>query len=187
MSRVRKAQQTELAKILKDIDRRMTDLVDAVQTLKDLKECATELDETLAQQEAINKNRMEEMNKKFNDNKLRAVRDAATELGKILINKEELDELQAELENIKETSKAERTEYMESEKRRNEEKITQLMDVMRLKHEAETARLKADAESHKKEVDNLNAALDRMTEELKSQKDLTARVVAPREVKVATA
>ena len=180
MSRARKAQQTELNKLLKEISRRMGDFEDSVQKLQDLKECAEELDENITQQATINKNRMEELNKQFDTNKIRAINEAAEELSKVVINQEEWDELRNELNRVKEAGKQEMATRIAEEKARYEDKLTQALEVMKLKHEAETARLKADVNSNQKGVENLNTALDRMTEELKSQKELTARVVAPR-------
>jgi hypothetical protein len=186
MSRVRKAQQTELTKLLKEINRRMGDFEDSVQKLKDLKECAVELDETIAQQASVNKNRMEELNKDFQDNKIRAINQAASELGKVVITKEELEELRFELDKVKESGKKEVADRIIDEKKHYDEKLAQSMNVLSLKHQAETARLQANMESHVKEVKNLNAALSRMAEELKSQKELTASVVAPRQQLVST-
>jgi len=181
MSRSRKAQQTELNKLLKEINRRMGDFEDSVQKLNDLKECAVELDETIAQQAGVNKSRMESLNNDFHDNKIRAINNAASELGKVVITQEELQELRTELEKVKELGKQEVAARIADEKKRYEEKLSQSLNVQNLKHEAESARLHADVNSQQKEVANLNAALDRMVEELKSQKELTASVVAPRQ------
>ena len=176
MSRARKAEKSELNKLVKEISRRMEDFEDSVQKLKDLQDTLEEVDESLAQQASINKNKMEQLNKDFQDNKIRTVYQAATDLGKILITKEELDELREELEKVKENGKQEVADQKAKLQQDFDEKLNQALSVKQLKHECDTANLKAEVESHKKEVENLNSALERMSEELKSQKQLTAEV-----------
>ena len=178
MSRTRKAQQTETNKLLKELNRRLNDLDDTVQKARDFSECALELDETVAQQASVNKSRMEALKKEFHDNKIRAINTAASELGKVVITEEELQELRDELDRVKEMGRQEVASSVEKLEKQYNEKLEQSMNIQKLTHEAESARLRADAESHKKEVENLNAALARMAEELKSQKELTASVVA---------
>ena len=180
MSRVRKAQTTELNKLLKNCSTKMESLTDSIQDLKDFQDCALQLDETIAKQAAINKQKLDDMDREFKDNKIKAVNSAAAELGKIVITKEELDELRSELVRVKESGRIEFSEQMSLERSRYEDKLSQAINIQTLKHEAESARLHANMDSHVKEVANLNTALTRMAEELKSQKDLTASVVGPR-------
>lgn len=180
MSRARKAEKSELNKILKEITRRMSDFEESVQKFSELKECAEEIDESIAQQAAINKNRLDTLNKEFQDNKIRAINNAAEELGKTLITKEELNELRTELQKVKEMGRQEVEKNIIEIQKRFDEKLVQALNMKKLEHDAESAKLRAEVDSHIKEMTNLNNALDRMSEELKSQKQLTASVVAPR-------
>lgn len=180
MSRARKANQTELNRIMKDINRRMEDFETSVEQLKELKEGVVELEEAIATRESQNTANLEKLERDFVDNKIKAVNRAASELGKVIIPQEELQELRDDLTKIKESGKRELETKLAEEHKKYQEKLEQALNVQKLQHEAETAKLRASAESHQKEVENLNAALDRMTEELKSQKTLTASVVAPR-------
>lgn len=186
MSRARKAEKSELNKLLKEINKRMSDFEDSVQKLQDLKECAEELDERIAQQAAMNKNKLEQLEKDFQENKIRAIRRAASELGKEIITTEELEELRSELEKVKAKGEDDVKARVESHRARFEMNLTQQIELKNLKHEAETAKLQAEAESHKKEVENLKETLKRMSEELQSQKDLTASLVAPRQQPAST-
>ena len=179
-SRARKANQTELNKLLKELNRRMEDFEDSVSKSKELKECVVELDDTISEKAERNKNELEKLDRDFHDNKIRTITQSATEIGKIVISREELQELKTDLEKIKEHGKNEIKEHIENEKKKYEEKLEQELSIKKLKHEAETAKLHASMESHKKEVENFKDTLERMAEELKSQKNLTASVVSPR-------
>ena len=97
-----------------------------------------------------------------------------------MISREELQELKNDLTKVKETGRKEVETTILQEKKMYEEKLDQSLNIQSLKHEAETAMLRASAESHQKEVANFNSSLARMAEELKSQKELTASMVAPR-------
>ena len=180
MSRVRRTNQTVLNKLLKDISRRMEDFELAVEKLKELKDSAVELDDTIAEQAANNKSEMEKLNKDLEDNKLRTINQAVSSIGKVVISREELQDLRDELAKVKANSKKEIESKILLEEEQYQEKLKQELSVQNLKHEVETAKLHASVESHEKEVENLNAALDRMAEELKSQKELTASIVKPR-------
>jgi len=176
MSRARKVEKNELNKLVKEINRRMGDFEDSVQKLTDLKDTLDEVDENLAQQAAINKHKLDQLNKDFQENKIKAVNQAVSDLGKVLITEEELAELRAELEKVKESGKQEVADAISSSKALLAEKLEQSIQVKQLKHECETAQIRAEVETYKKEVENLNATLQRMSDELTSQKQLTADV-----------
>lgn len=176
MSRARKQEKNELIKISKEISRRMGDFEDSVQKLQDLKDSLDEMDDALAQQATINNSRLQEMNQKFEENKIKAVTQAAQELNKVLINKEELEEIQASLKKVRETGQEELEKFKAEQLAIYETRLANELKVQKLEHECETASIKADVETYKKEVENLNQTLERMAEELKSQKQLTADV-----------
>lgn len=180
MTRARKAEQSELNKLMKDIGRRMEDFEEAVQRLKEFKECAEELDEQVAQQAAVNKARLDQLNKDFEENKIKAIRNAAEGMRKVIISKEELDELRGDLERLKEKGEEEVRVRVQANEAECTERLRQGLELRELKYEAETAQLKAGVELRDKQIENLKDNLARMSDELKSQKDLTASVVTPR-------
>lgn len=175
MSR-RKAEKNDLIKAVKDINKRMEDFQDSVQSLISLKDGLDELDESLAERERVNKYKLEALDKSFQDNKLKAVKQAAEDVGKVIISNEELEELKKSLSTIKTDAETKLADYKSSSDKLFNEKLTQQLEMQKLQNECITANLRAEVESHKKEVENLKESLNRMSEELKSQKQLTAEV-----------
>ena len=179
-SRARKAEKTEFNKLLKEINKRMSDFEDSVEQFKVLKESAEQLEETIAQQAAINSSKLSQLERDFNDNKLKAVTRAAQELGKLLINREEHEELERNYQKLKENTAQEIEKSRKEFQEKFDQKLESEIKLKELRFEAESAKLRADIESRESEVANLKDSLNRMADELKSQKELTASVVAPR-------
>lgn len=152
----------------------MADFETAVNDLKELKETLSEVDDEIIARAAINSQKIEQMNKDYTDNKIRAVNTAVKELGKVIITQEELDDLRSQVEKVKTESKETIASQISLYKASLDEKTAQALQVQKLQHECETAQLNAEAEAHKKEVLNLKENLERMVCELKSQKKLTA-------------
>jgi hypothetical protein len=177
MSRARKAEKTELIKLTKAIENRMADFESAVQDLKDLKDSLSEVDDEIVARASINAKKIEDLNKAYEDNKIKAVNQAVKEIGKVIITQEELTDLRANLEKVKTESAEIIKRDIAIHKSALDDKLSQALDVQNLKHECETAQLKAEAEAHQKEVLNLKETLDRMSSELASQKKLTSDVV----------
>ena len=178
--KARRVNQSELNRVVKMISYKMDDFEKAVLELKELKNGAIELDDAIEEQAAKNKDALEKMERDLLDNKIRTINKAAFDMGKIIMSREELDELNNSLTVLKESGRVELEQRTKDLSDKYEEKLAQALNVRTLMHQAETALLTAGASAHAKEIDNLNASLDRMSEELKSQKLLTASVVAPR-------
>lgn len=186
MSKSRKIEKNELIKIVKDISRRMDDFSDSVQQLKDLKDSLGEVDEELSERERINIIKLEQLNKELQENKIRAVSKAVEELGKVLINSEELTELKNNLIKLKTETTVEFEEYKNMIVSEYDHKLKQAVQVQQLEHDCQTATLKAQTAMFKSECDNLRSTIQRMSDELASQKQLTAEVAGmnrPRETK----
>lgn len=175
-TKTRKLEKSELIKLVTELNRRMEDFEDSVNKLRDLKDSILEMDDNIAQQAIINKTKIDQINREFEDNKIRAVNNAVKDLGKVLISEEELDELKNELLKIREQGRKELQDKIELAKSNYEEKLTHALDVKQLQHDCDTAKLKAEVETYKKEVENLNNTLNRMADELKSQKQLTSEI-----------
>jgi hypothetical protein len=178
MSRTRKTQQNELTKVLLNVNRRMEDFEDSVQQLKDMNETLVELDEQIAERERTNGFKLTEIDKKFQDNKVRAVNQYAHELGKTLISSEELSDLKNELKRVKTTGQEEYDAQLLIQQSVLDEKLLQSLSIQKLEHECQSAQLRAEVDRFQKEVENMNGTLNRMSDELTSQKKLTGEVAA---------
>ena len=135
-----------------------------------------EVDEVIAERERVNKFKMEQLNKELSENKIKAVNEAVAELGKVIITQEELQELKGALEKVKTEGRNEVKEQVAKYKQNYEDKLKQQLEVQKLQNERDIAQLRAEVESGRREVENLNATLERMSQELASQKQLTAEV-----------
>lgn len=176
MSKSRKIEKNELIKSVKNISQKMTDFTDSVQQLQDLKDSLDEVDDQLAEKESSNRAIMERLNRELQDNKIRTVTQAAGELGKVLITKEELNELKNELEKLKKDNQSKFDEFTVSTEKTFNEKLKQSLDIQKLQHECNISNLTAEVEIHKKECENLKETLKRMSDELNSQKQLTSDI-----------
>jgi hypothetical protein len=176
MSRTRKVQKNELTKLLTVINRRMEDFEGSVAELKNLKDTLDEVDDQLADQTRVNTYKMEQLKKELEENRIRTINNAVSEMGKIIISNEELDALKEELEKVRQDGNTQVSASIFSAKEQFEEKLKQALNVQQLQHDCKTAQLSANVDFFKKEVENLNMALNRMSEELSSQKQLTAEV-----------
>jgi chromosome segregation ATPase len=172
----RKVEKNEVIKVSKEILKRMEDFQDSVQKLSDLQGGIEELDEKLADQERINKYKLDGLNSEFKENKIKAVNNAAAELDKVLVTKEELAELKNDLAKLKAEGAVASANQSKKLEDSYKEKLGQELNIQKLKHECEIASLKAEVETHKKECENIKANLARMSEELNSQKELTANI-----------
>lgn len=175
-SKSRKVEKNELLKLLKNVNQKMDDFSDSVQLLKDLKDSLEEVDEELAERERTNKYKLEQLNKDFVDNKIRAVNQAANELNKVLISKEELQELKDGLQKMKNDSTLQIEEYKKQISQAFEAKLEQALNVQKLTQDCETANLRAEVQVHQNECANLKETLKRMSDELDSQKELTSSI-----------
>ncbi len=171
---LRKAQQTELYRLLKEVSAKMGDFEGAVERLRELKDSLAEADEALAQRAKAQQARLAELDAKFEQNRLKAVRDAAAELGKLLVDREEHEELREQAKRRRD----DREERLRAEEASFQERFAREARVIQLQHTAEAAEAKAALESRDLHIQNLQEALRRMDAELTSQKDLTASVVA---------
>lgn len=180
MAARRRAEKNELVKAVTEVTRRMIDFSDSVQKLVDIKDGLEDVDDALAQQTAINRAKMERLGKDLEDNKIRAVQAAARELNKTLITDEELAELKGDLVRLRDVGRAEAEREIATAKAEMAAQLKQALEIQKLQHAAESAKLRAEVDSHIQQTVQLNNALDRMAEELKSQKLLTASIVAPR-------
>ena len=165
-----------VTKLVKDLNKRMADFEAAVDELKILKDSITEMHDEVTAQEAENTNSLSRLKAELKDNKTKVLNDAANEIGKVIISKDELEELRNEVGKLKETHKANKSSVDTVVGEKVESLIEHRLKLQELEHKAETASLESQVENYKKEIENLNKSFDRMATELDSQKTLTANL-----------
>ena len=177
-ARTRNRNQSELAKLVKNIDKRMEDFETSVEDLKNLKETITDMNDEITAKEEENKRVLAKLSQDLKENRIRLLKDAAAEQGKILICKEEITEMTQEFE--KQKSKLTKTiEELQTEiKEQITKQVQEQLKVQSLEHDVSKAQIEAENKNLNKEIVNLNATIGRMLEELASQKKLTADVAS---------
>jgi len=172
----RKVEQNEVIKLSKDIVNKMNDFELAVNELKMLSDSLAEIDRVVAEKEETNKHALKRLEDSFQDNKIKAVNAAARELGKLLVNSEELDELNWQVTKLTNEKNNIRAELEAHYKQLNAEKFEQEKKVLELNHQCNIAELSAKTETQSREIANLKDTIARMSKELESQKKLTSEV-----------
>jgi len=165
-----------VAKLVKDLNKRMESFESAVDELKILKESITSLHDEVTNQEQENKNRLAQLKAELKDNRTRVLSEEAKNAGKILMSVEDVTELKNEVQKWKAECDKIRQAGEEEVKTKVAEAVEHQIQVMNLQHECKTAELTASKSSLMKEIQNLKEAMDRMGNELTSQKELTANI-----------
>ena len=168
--------QSVVTALLKEITRRMEDFESSVSELKILKESAVELNDQILEQESQNVGILQRLRSELKENKLKALNDAATELNKVLISTEELDELKGLVAKMRADTTQSKSSMTENIDKAVAEQVQHQLRVQELQHNCEKAQLSAANTNYIKQVENLNDTIQRMSLELESQKKLTADV-----------
>lgn len=168
--------QSVVTALLKEITRRMEDFESSVSELKILKESAVELNDQILEQESQNVGILQRLRSELKENKLKALNDAASDLNKVLISTEELDELKGLVAKMRTDTSLCKSSMIESIDKAVAEQVQHQLRVQELQHNCEKAQLSAANTNYIKQVENLNDTIQRMSLELESQKKLTADV-----------
>lgn len=168
--------KSELNLLLKSIDRRMQDFEEAVQELKDMKENISSMETDIEQKRKINEEAMKELERELDTNVLKAIQSHAYKLGKVILSEEELSELKAENSNLKIKYNNYVKESETAMAKKIAEKVENAKKIFQLENDRENAHLVSDIESYKKNVVSMESLINRMTQELESQKKLTAEI-----------
>jgi len=177
MSRARALREKNVVvKLVKDLNKRMADFENAVDELKILKDSITEMHDQVTAQEQENTNALIRLRTELKENKTKVLNDAAASVGKTIISNDELAELREQVNKLKAVNKSARDEVDTVVEEKVEALIQHRLQLQALEHKATVAALQSAVENYKKEVSNLNKSFERMSEELKSQKDLTAQM-----------
>jgi len=165
-----------VTKLVKDLNKRMGDFEAAVDELKILKESITEMHDEVTAMEAENAIRMNRLRTELKENKTKILNEAADSVGKVIISKDELDELRSEVAKLKTNHKEARAGVDNVVEEKVESLIEHRLKLQELEHKAETAALQSSVNNYQKEIENLNKTFERMSSDLDSQKKLTANL-----------
>lgn len=165
-----------VTKLVKDLNKRMGDFEAAVDELKILKESITEMHDEVTAMEEENVRSIGRLRAELKDNKTKILNDAAESVGKVIISRDELEELRGEVKKLKTNHKSTRDSVDDVVEEKVESLLEHRLKLQELVHKAETASLESSVSNYQKEVDNLNKSFDRMSSELESQKKLTANL-----------
>jgi chromosome segregation ATPase len=165
-----------VAKLVKDLNKKMDSFETAVDELKILKDSINEMHDEVTEQEAQNSARLAQLKAELKDNRTRVLTEAAEAAGKTLMSKEDLAELKDEVQKWKDECEHVREAAQEEIKEKVNLAVQHQIEVLTLQHECKTAELTAANTSYEKEIQNLKEAMDRMGQELNSQKELTANI-----------
>ena len=152
----------------------MGDFENTVDELKILKDSISDMHDEVTAQEAENANSLDRLRAELKDNKTKVLNDTAASVGKVIISKDELDELRGEVDKMKNSHKETRAGVDEVVNEKVESLIKHRLKLQELEHKAEISSLEASIKNYLKEIENLNKSFERMTSELNSQKKLTA-------------
>ena len=177
MSRARVTREKNMvAKLVKTLNKRMEDFETAVGELKIMKDSIEDLHDKVTAKEAENKAILSKLEANLKDNKSRILNEAAESVGKVIISKEELNELNEEVQKLKTVHKQSRENIDQVVDTKVEELIKHRLKLQELEHKAHIASLESQVENFKKEAINLEKTFERMSSELESQKQLTSKL-----------
>lgn len=179
--RARKLKETnQVVKLVKDLNKRMESFEDSVQELKILKDSITEMNDQIAEQEASNTETLRKLKEDLKENKLRALTEAVNGMGKMIISPEDLAEHKAEAQRWKDECARVKSSVQKEIKEAVDDQMSRRLKIQELEFENKTAKLTASCENYKAEIVNLKETIARMSQELDSQKKLTADVARVR-------
>jgi len=178
MSSKRKAlkEKNVVIKLVKELDKRMTDFENTVEDLKILKDTITEMHEEVVNQEITNASILSRLKTDLKENKTRVLKDEVESSGKVIISVDDLDELKDEVEKFKNMYKEIKNSVSGVVEEKVEELLQHRLQLQALEHKGETGKLYSQVENYKKEILNLNKTFERMAAELESQKKLTSNL-----------
>jgi chromosome segregation ATPase len=177
-SKVPKREETILVKLVKELTKKMDSFEESVTELKLLKDSVMELNEQIADQERNNEETLKELRQNLKENKLKTLNEEVLNMGRIMISSEDLDELKNEVQKWKDECAKIKLSVQKEIKEAVQEQTERKLQIQSLEFENKTAKLNASCDSYKSEIQNLKDTISRMSQELESQKKLTAQVVS---------
>ena len=171
-----KKQKLSVEKLLKTVIKKMEDFETAVEDLKLFKEEVIELNDVVISKEAENTAILKQLQIKLKENKLKILNEEASIAGKVIISREQLDELKQELAKAKGSRVEMRNAVDDTVEEKVEELLRHKLKIQEVEHKASVSTLNASLENRDREIEMLKESFARMGDELSSQKKLTAQV-----------
>ena len=168
----------QVAKLVKDLCKRMDDFQTSVEELKIMKDTIADMNDEVYVKEQETKARLRQLSEELQDNTVKALNDGASKLGKLIISKDEWNELNGLVTKLKGKNDKLREEYESEVEGKVQERVTQQMEIVKLEHQRDLASLKASNDNYLREIDNMRSNFDRLSGELESQKRLTAEIAS---------
>jgi chromosome segregation ATPase len=176
----RRVEQTVIVKSLKDINKRMEDFENAVETLKAIKDTVADLDCELAEKKHEHSAKLNALEREFADNKLSLLNRLANDLNRQVLSNEECEERDEEIERLKAQKQSLSTKLLTDNKDQVASLVEQRLKLQQLQHSVEIAELKASTTTKDKEIQHLKESIERFTHELLSQKEMTSQIACAR-------
>lgn len=168
--------QNVVVTLIKDLNKRMSDFEESVTELKILKDSIMEMNDEIVKQETENTYVLQKLKTDLKENKTKILNETASEIGKVIISRDELKELEDEVTKLKSSLNNFKTNSEDLVRQKVEEQVENKLKLQKLQFDCQTAQLIAENDNYKKQVENLNESINRMSSELDSQKQLTADV-----------
>lgn len=163
-------------KLVKDLNKRIEDLITCVEDIKIISETAEETHDTVVNQEIINEEKIKKLNEDLKENRKKTLYEAAKKDGKVLISDEDLQELHNTINKLKTEKEELLSDNNEDVSNKVNLAIKNKLELQKLEFECIKATLEAKLQSSQAENKSLEAAIKRMSEELESQKTLTSNL-----------
>jgi len=176
-TRVKKMKETnQIVKLVKDLNKRMESFEDSVQELKLLKDSITTMNDQIDEQETTNVETLRKLKEELKESKLRVLNETVEAMGRVIVSVDDLGEYKQEVLRWKDECSKVKAAAQAEIKEKLQEQLDRQFKIMELQNENKTSKLSATCESYKTEVTNLKEMIARMSQELDSQKKLTADV-----------
>src|SRR5690348_11470008 len=134
-------EQNEVVKLVKDLTKKMGDFETAVSELKILKESLLDMNEQVETKQNENKELLKQLELDLQANKTKMLKQAADDTDKVLISKDELQELQDEVEKLKETHAKTLSQSKAEFDTKLAKQVEQELKIQKLQHDCATASL----------------------------------------------
>jgi hypothetical protein len=143
----------------------------------------TDLKNKITQADTDYKNKQIQSKLAFDAYKQKACEDAATELGRMLVKKEDYEKIQADADEANNNLQELKNSFDENlksgiarEKAILQNQQKQEISILDLTHKAHSAKLEAQCEQQKKEIEILNSTISNLKHEIAEQRNLTREV-----------
>jgi chromosome segregation ATPase len=170
------AQTKELTKAIATLSRNLASAETAIDNLKSYKDEIEDWNQTLVNLESEYTTKREEFERNLQEHKMKTVRETLETQDKIVLDKDDYNELVNEVNRNKQHHKSAVSDVSKSIEEKYKRQLENELKLRDLSHEAAISKLEAQIESHKAEIETWKTSLEGTRKELDSQKELTAQI-----------